>query len=146
MCRRNGFTSTTTNLVLLPRFSPPVPPSLTCFIVLARLGFWNTRVIRGRVTCQESKLLRTASHGLGPGGFLRVWITVQKADVVSSWKHGQQGFACAGTGGRCSATVQKQVHPKASASRSENGSSRASSPSSPVHHERTTMPENTSFE
>ena len=110
----------------LPVFLSPVRPSQTCFTVLACRGFWNTRVIRGRVTCQESKLLRrTASHGLRPGGFLRVWITVQKADVVSSWKRGQQGFACAGTGGRCSATVQKHVHPEASAPRSEYVSSRA---------------------
>ena len=35
----------------------------------------------------------TASHGLGPGGFLFFWITLQKANVVSGWKRGQQRSA-----------------------------------------------------
>ena len=59
---------------------------------------------------------------------------------------------CAGTGGHCSVSGQKLVHPKGRASRSECDSSRDHTPSPFIfracldsHHERTTIPENTSF-
>ena len=57
---------------------------------------------------------------------------------------------CVGTGGRCSVSGQKHVHPKASASHSDIHSShdhtRNPCLSFRAYHERTTIPENTSFE
>ena len=45
-------------------------------------------------TCRKSRLLRRSIVRPGPWRiFLRVWITVQKADFLSIWKRGQQGFA-----------------------------------------------------
>ena len=59
---------------------------------------------------------------------------------------------CLGTGGRCSVSGEKHVHPKASASRSECYSSRDHARLFQVvfrarhdsHHQRTTIPEHTS--
>ena len=42
----------------------------------------NTLVIRGCGTYRKSKLCGTTSHGLGLGGFFRVWINVQKANII----------------------------------------------------------------
>ena len=59
---------------------------------------------------------------------------------------------CAGTGGRCSVSGQKHLHPMASKSRSKLSSSRDHPPSPnylsrlPWYYECTTIPENTSFE
>ena len=39
---------------------------LTCFIVLARLGFWNTRVIRGCGPCPKSRPFRRSPARPGP--------------------------------------------------------------------------------
>ena len=87
----------------------------------------------------------------GLGGCLRSWITVQKANVISGWQDLHRIVRkCAGTSEGCNVS-RKHVH--ASASRSEFCSSddharparlsftRAMVP----HHERTTIPENTSF-
>ena len=121
MCRRNDFTSTTTLFVLFPKLFPAVLPSLTCFIVLACLGFWNTRVNRGCGTYRKSRLLRRRL--LRPGPWHLCVFT------ISSWKRRQQGFAPCCTNVRWDRwTLQcdwtKKVHPKASASRSECCSSR----------------------
>ena len=66
MCRSNDLASTTTHRMLFPKLFPPVLPSPTCFIVLACLGFWNTRVNRGCGTCRKSRLLRHSFARPGP--------------------------------------------------------------------------------
>ena len=86
-------------------------------------------------------------------------ITMQEANVVSDCERGQQRLApyCSQVrwaGGRCSVYGHKQFHPNASASRSELYSSRDHTRplrlpfALPVdsHHERTTIPEITSFD
>ena len=54
-----------THFVLFPNLSP-VLPSQTCIIVLASLGFCNTRVIRGCGTCRKSTPLRHRLARPGP--------------------------------------------------------------------------------
>ena len=65
----------------------------------------------------------TASHGLGLGGFVCFWITVQEANVVSFLARNvvnrdshRISRRCIGIGGHCSVSGQKYVHLKASAS------------------------------
>ena len=85
-------------------------------------------VVVGRAEDPDS--CGTASHGLGPGGFLHFWITVQEANVVSGWTRGQQRFSTvllASVLGQVDAAVcrdKKHVHPMASASRSKLSFSR----------------------
>ena len=66
-------------------------------------------MIDGCGTCRNPNSCGTALHGLGPGGFLRLWITVQNAYVVSVKAGGQQIFAP-----YCSVSGRNNVHPKAS--------------------------------
>ena len=107
----------------------------------------------------------TASHGLGLGGFFFFvfWITVQKASVVSGWKRGQQRCApycsqvcwdkwtlqcfrtktCASKGlpHHAQSVILLVTTPdNARPSRLSFVLAMVS------HHERTTFPENTSFE
>ena len=93
MCRSDCFTSTTSNLVLLPSLFRQCLPLLPCFVVFTCRGFCNTRVIRGCGTCQNSKLLRRSLARPGPGGILHFWFTAQKAHIVSGWKRRQRTVA-----------------------------------------------------
>ena len=65
-CGRNDFHFRDNTLRALTKLFPPVLLSLTCLIVLACRGFWNTRVIRGSGTCRKSNLLRHSFPWLGP--------------------------------------------------------------------------------
>ena len=117
MCRMNGFASTTTNLVLLPRFSPPVPPSLTCFIVLARLGFWNTRVIRGCGPCPKSRPFRGSPARPGPwrtSASLDHYAESELCSWLGTWTAGIGTVFVASALGQVDVAVfqEKHVHPK----------------------------------
>ena len=86
-----------------------------CFIGLPCRGFWNTRVIRGCGTRRNSKLLRRRPR--------TAW-TLADCCIFGSQHNMRVARKCNGTGGHCSVSGQKHGHPKASASRSECGSSR----------------------
>ena len=122
MCRRSDVASTTTHFVLSRKLSPLVLQSQTRFIVLACLGFWNTRVIRDSGTYQKSKPLRHSLARLGPGGSLYFGSKYRKQVLFSGWECGRRDLhriarRCAGTGGLCCVSGQKHVHPKISATR-----------------------------
>ena len=98
----------------------------------------------------------TASLGLGRGGCLRFWITMQEANVISGWDSVQHRFTqyCSQMCWnrwtlQCFRTITGSS--KASASRSDFCSSRDHTRPfifrvcHDSHHERTTIPENTSF-
>ena len=104
---------------------PPVLPSLACFIVLACLGFWKTRLIRGSGTHRKSRL---SQHSLARPGHWEIVASldlhVEKRTLFSIGNVDSRDLyriarSCAGTGGRCSVTGQEHVHAKSSASRSE---------------------------
>ena len=119
----NDFTSTTTHLVLFQMSSSSVLPSQTCFIVLTCLGFWNTRVDRGCSACRKSRLLRRSLARLGPWQIFFVFLGLLAESERCCWlgmwtaeiSH-RIARKCAGTGGCCSVSGEKHVHPKASAS------------------------------
>ena len=73
-----------TTLRAFTKLFPPMLPSPTCFIVLARLGFWNTHVIRGCGMCKNRSFCGATSHGLGPGGLLSSRFAVQRANIFGS--------------------------------------------------------------
>ena len=110
-----NFTSTTT-LRVLPRSSPLVLPSQTCFIVLADLGFWNTHVVRGCGTCQKIEALARPRKGWAYSEeneryFWLVMWTAENCTVLLANVLGRMDVAVCHD--------KKHVHPKAPASRSE---------------------------
>ena len=119
-CRSNDFTSTTMRFVL-PKLFPPVLPSQTCFTVLTCFGFWNTRVMHGCGTCRRCRLLRESFARPGLGGFVLLdhRTESERCFWFETWTIARK---CAWTG-CCSVSGQKQVHPKASTSRSKFRSS-----------------------
>ena len=128
------------------------------FSVLACLGLWNTRVTRVVGRAKDPGPCGRTSHGLDPSEFWCFGITVQKTNVVSGCERGITEICTVLLAGvleqgtlRCGQD-QTHVQPKASVSRSKTHSS-PHPPSQVVcrachdsRHERTTIPENTSFE
>ena len=126
-CHRNDSNLHANTVVARQKLCPPVGPSQSCFNVPWILGrpcdswFWDVPKIQ---------TLAAQTHGLCPVGICifgspcsrkRTLLPVE--NVYSSDLH-RIARMCAGTGGRCSVSGLKHLHPKASASRSELCSSR----------------------
>ena len=125
MCRRDDFTSTTTHMVLSQNFS-----------VSADVANLLHRVRRPWILEHPCDLwlwempdsCGTDSHGLGPGGLLYFGSqcrerTLNLIENVDSRDLHRIARKCSGTGGRCSVSGQKLVHPNSSTSRSDTHSS-----------------------
>ena len=93
VCRRNYFTSTTTHFVPFQSYCRQCchrQLASSCSHALDS-GTLVWIVVLGRPENPGS--CSTASHGLGAGRFLYLWISMQKANFVFTWDCGQQGFA-----------------------------------------------------
>ena len=123
MCRKDDFTSTTTQFVLSQNFFPPMLPSQTCFILLVCPGLWNTLGIRCCRTCRKWKRLRRSLVWLGHWRVTVIWVQSTENEHCF-WLGMYLARRCAGTGGRCSVSRRKHGHPKTFASCSELRSSR----------------------
>ena len=91
VCLSNDFTSTTTQFVLSQGYLRHCFHRQHASSRAMDSGAGVRFVVVGRSENTDS--CGAASNGLGPGGFLHFWITVEKATVASCWKRGQQEFA-----------------------------------------------------
>ena len=74
-------------------------------------------MIRGSGTYRKPESCNIASHGLDPCDFLRSWITVQERTLFLDGNMDSKDL-------RCKTSLEKNVRPKASASRSKFSSPR----------------------